>query len=670
MSAQFKLPFEIKFSAKAKGLDQISPSSARKESLVGVDFAMLRKNPASISALAGKRPMRLRLIGVFSLLWVGVLVARMYSLQISDFETWQEWAIKQHVADVEVASERGPVVDRNGKLVAVSVPAESIYIRPRQIKDKQRVTKELSKALGIKPALVGEKIVSKQPFVWVKRQLHRHEAQKITELNLPGVGSVLESRRFYPYNNAASALIGKVGVDGVGLSGIESLYEKQLREEHVKTRAGRDAFGKIIHTGITEPDQPFSPPKGNEVRLTIDADLQIIMDEELELGRKEANAKQAMAVMIDSDTGEIIALSQSPSHNFNNPSKSSKNELRNLLVEAVFEPGSVMKPMVAAAAVDAGVVSASEMINCENGRFPFSKHTIKDVHPSGVISFHDVVVRSSNIGMTKVGIRMGSERLYSYLRKFGFGQSSKLGLPGESAGILRAEPGWSKVDVATHAFGQGVAVTPLQVVRAVAAIANGGILPQLSVVIDEAGLPKGSRIVSEKAAVAAREMMYGVVEDEHGTGSKAVIPGIRVGGKTGTAQKASPTGRGYQAGMYIASFVGFADGTPMGVSRNLTTMVVIDEPHAKSIYGGTLAAPVFQKVMERSFRFLATKNQLGVSSPREPMIVPNEPIEVNDDELFTASYVSGKASKGSSTSRTAAAADTFKVRSITKESDE
>jgi cell division protein FtsI (penicillin-binding protein 3) len=639
MVAQFKLPFDSS-SLEAQRLSEpdVALKSQRKESLVGIDFALLRRQPTSVASLAAKRPMRLRIIGVFALLWTGILVARLYSLQVSDYERWQEWAIKQHVADVEIASERGPIVDRNGKLVAVSVPAESVYIRPRQVKDRHVVLKELSKQLKIKPTLIAEKLDSKQPFVWIKRQIPRHEARKVTELNLPGVGTVLESRRFYPYNNAASALIGKVGLDGTGLSGVESVYEKRLREEHMKTRAGRDAFGKIIHTSGGDASEPFAPPRGHELKLTVDADLQIIMDEELDIGRKEANAKQAMAVMIDSDTGEIIALSQSPSYNFNNPSKTSKNELHNLLVEAVFEPGSVMKPMVAAAAIDAGVVSANELINCENGRFPFSKHTIKDVHPSGIIPFHDVVVRSSNIGMTKVGIRMGSERLYSYLRRFGFGHSSELGLPGESAGILRPEPAWSKVDVATHSFGQGVAVTPLQVVRAVAAIANGGILPELSFVIDEGGIPEGRRIISDKAADAAREMMYGVVEDKHGTGAKAAIPGIRVGGKTGTAQKASQNGRGYQPGSYVASFVGFADGAPLGVGRNLTTMVIIDEPKAKSIYGGTLAAPVFQRVMDRSFRFLSTKSELGVGSNREPMVIPNAPIEIRDEELFTASY--------------------------------
>ena len=626
--------------------DQQPPQRA---ALIGVDFACAHRPSTSSLNLAGRRPMRLRLIGILALGWVGLLVGRLYSLQVSNFEIWQDWAIRQHVAEVEVASERGQVLDRNGKLLAVSVPAESIYVRPRQIKDRPRVVRELAKHLEIKQSQVAERINTKQPFVWIKRQVPRYQAEKVSDLNLLGVGTVLEARRFYPYNQAASALIGKVGIDGTGLSGIESLYEKKLHENHVKTTATRDAFGKIIHIskldvkelGTNEPDTAdgFAPPKGEALKLTIDADLQIIMDEELEIGRKNANAKRAMAVMIDSETGEIIALSQSPSYNFNNPSTDSKNALRNLLVETVFEPGSVMKPIVAAAAIDAGVVTAREKINCENGRFPFSKHTIKDVHPSGVIPFHDVVVRSSNIGMTKVGIKLGSERLYAYLKKFGFGDSSGLALAGETAGILRPEPSWAKVDVATHSFGQGVAVTPLQVVRAVAAIANGGVLPKLSVVIDKDGIPAGERIISEHSASVARDMMYGVVEDQHGTGGKAKIVGLKVGGKTGTAQKANPHGRGYLAGTYVASFVGFVDGAGMGVPRNLTTMVIMDEPNTKSIYGGTLAAPVFQRVMDRTLRFIATRNELGVGSSRSPFIVPERSIDIKEEELFPASYV-------------------------------
>lgn len=617
------------------GLERIR---ATRISLVGLDVGSRRYDESGTGRIVRQRPIRLRLIGVIALLWTGLLVARMYSLQISSFQTWQNWALRQHVTKIEVASERGAILDRNGKSLAVSVPAESLFVRPNLVKNKQEAIAALSEILRIPKNLIQKKLSSNSPFVWIKRQVPRYQAQRVTELKLKGIGSVLESRRFYPYNNAASAVIGKVGIDGDGLSGIERNFEKHLRQEHIETEVSKDALGKVIHTGIGPQGEGFSPPKGSPLQLTLDADIQIIMDEELEKGRRDANAKHAMAVMIDSDTGEVIAMSQSPSYNFNDPSENNARHLRNLLVEAVFEPGSVMKPIVAAAAMDVGVVSPRELIDCENGRFPFSRHVIKDVHPSGLLSFHDVVVRSSNIGMTKVGIRLGSARIYSYLKRFGFGSFSGLGLPGESAGILRREKSWSKVDVATHSFGQGVAVTPLQVVRAIAAIANGGILPALSIVIDDNGLPQGERVVSPSAAAAAREMMYGVVEDEHGTGRRAAIDGIRVGGKTGTAQKASTTGKGYQRGVYVASFVGFADGKSLGVNRNLTTMVMIDEPHAKSIYGGTLAGPVFREIVERSFRLLATKKSLGISRGREPLIVPEQGLPLGEKELRSAAY--------------------------------
>jgi cell division protein FtsI (penicillin-binding protein 3) len=631
----------LRFAGQRRVRGGTKPSSRKSVSggsLVGVDLGGKRGDDRCSLPVIRQRPARLRIIGAVSIVWTGLLIARMYSLQVSSFETWQSWALKQHVTKVQVAAERGAVLDRNGKSFAVSVPTESLYVRPTLIKNKGRTAQVLAKMLSIPQDSINKKLNSKQPFVWIKRQVPRFQAQKITDLKIAGVGSITEARRFYPYNNAASALIGKVGIDGNGLSGIERIFEKHLRQEHVETKVAKDAFGKVIQTGIKGEDGVFSPPRGTSVQLTLDADLQIIMDEELEKGRKSANAKQAMAVMIDSETGEIIAMSQSPSYNFNDASETNARHLRNLLVEAVFEPGSVMKPIVAAAALDAGVVRSTDLIDCENGRFSFSRHVIKDVHPSKVIPFYDVVVRSSNIGMSKIGIRMGPERLFDSLKRFGFGAYSGLGLPGESAGILRRLKLWSKVDVATHSFGQGIAVTPLQIVRAVAAIANGGVLPTLSVVIDEAGLPKGERVISSKAALAARDMMYGVVEDEHGTGKRAAIEGIRVGGKTGTAQKASKNGRGYQRGAYVASFVGFADGSPLGVNRNLTTIVAIDEPNTTSIYGGTLAGPVFRGIVDRSLRFLATKNRLGINRSREPLIVPAENLGLGSKELLNASY--------------------------------
>jgi len=558
---------------------------------------------------ASSRRMRIWAILGGALVWSSLLVWRLYSLQISNFETWQDWALKQHFMEVRLASERGPIYDREGKLLAASVPAGSIYVRPHQVKDKKSTVEQISKLLSIKPKEVEEDLAVEQPFVWIQRQIPRAVAEKVAALKLPGVGFVLESRRVYPYNNAASSLIGKVGVDGMGLSGIEAVYEKRLRGEQVKTRMVRDAFGNMIDVSVQHHDE-FEPPRGTSMQLTIDADLQIIVDEELEAGRLAANADRAMAVMIDADTGEILSMSQAPSTNFNMTKLNPKKDLKNLSVETVFEPGSIFKPLVAAAAIEAGLANPNEMINCEHGVYPFGSHRIRDVHPSDTISFHDVVVRSSNIGMTKIGMRLGADKLYDYLKKLGFGDPSLNILPGETRGILRPVENWSRVDVATHSFGQGVAVTPLQIVRATAAIANGGILPTLKVINDGKAAPS-RRVFSEATAEKVRDMMYGVVTEEHGTGKNADIPGVKVGGKTGTAQKARQDGRGYKAGAYMSSFVGFVDGAVLGVDKKLALIVIVDEPHAKSIYGGVLAAPVFKRIMQRTLHYLTTKEGLN-----------------------------------------------------------
>ncbi|MCO6430904.1 MAG: penicillin-binding protein 2 [Deltaproteobacteria bacterium] len=569
----------------------------------------------------------------FAVVWSLVLLTRLFSLQIANFETWQDWAIKQHFTEIRLASERGPIYDRQGRLMAVSVPAGSVYVRPRQVKDRELTAKKIAELLKVKHERVRSALESSQPFVWVDRQVPRAVAEKVSDLKMPGVGHVLESRRFYPYNSAASTLIGKVGVDGVGLSGIEAVFEEYLHGKNIKTRMVRDAFGNMIQVETDESEE-FAPPKGSPLNLTLDADIQIIVDEEIEAGRLAAKAKNAMAVMIDAQSGEVLALSQAPAVNFNKGKIDPAKDLKNLLLETVFEPGSIFKPIVAAAAIETKMASPREIIDCEGGRFPVGRHTIKDVHPNERISFRDVVVRSSNIGMTKIGMRMGEQKLYEFLRLFGFGQEALNLLPGETSGILRPVESWAKVDVATHSFGQGIAVTPLQVVRATAVIANGGRLPTLQVVQDGSRLAQ-KRIISERTAEAVREMMYGVVEDEHGTGKNAAIAGIRVGGKTGTAQKPNLNGRGYLPGAYMASFVGFTDGAALGVPRTFVLLVIIDEPNAGSIYGGTLAAPVFKRIMQRTLHLLTTKSGLGSGLQR----IPIRPFAGDDSEgLLPAAF--------------------------------
>lgn len=562
------------------------------------------------SLLVSNKIRRERVVVLFILFVVVILViiCKLYVVQLVYPDKYLTIAGRKSFSTYTLASERGKIVDRNEKILAVSVPAASVYIRTKTIKqaDKNKVAELVADALKINPEDVLEKINSSEPFVWVKRQIPRELARRVDQLKLPGVGYFLESKRYYPYNNSGSALIGKVGVDGNGLSGVERTFEESLNKAIRNIQVSKDAHGKIINKSYEETELP----KGDTIELSIDSEYQQIIDQELEAGRMKAKAKAAMAVLADAETGEILAMSQSPSHNFNEVSKDPKNELRNLLVEAVFEPGSIMKPIVTAQAIELGLTKASEIIFCENGKFKFGKHTINDVHPQGKLSVRDIVVRSSNIGMTKLGMRFGMDRLYKSLTDFGFGMPTNLNLDGESNGILRKIKNWSAIDVATHSYGQGVSVTPLQMVRAISAIFNGGYMIDLSLKKLNATQVKRHKILSPNTADEVTEMMYAVVEDEHGTGSKAKIPEVRVGGKTGTAQKASPKG-GYMAKAYISSFIGFADATNLGVKKKLVLLVSIDEPNCGVIYGGALAAPVFQRAMSRILNSEITRFELS-----------------------------------------------------------
>jgi cell division protein FtsI (penicillin-binding protein 3) len=574
---------------------------------VRFDFAARVEKRRGVDELSSHRRKRLAFLKVLSLFWGGLLIWRLFSLQVSDVSFWQNWASKQHQTKMTIASERGPIYDRNQTLLTVSVPAGSVYVRPKQVKDPVATARQVAAVLDISTEKVAAKLRSKSPFVWIQRQVPRVKAVEVAGLELPGVGYFVESRRFYPHNFAASSLLGRVGIDGNGLSGIEAAYEQHLKGDEVKAHLVRDALGKGIRSDRHIGD--FELPKGAPLQLTVDATMQMILDEELESGRRRANAESAMAVMMDADTGEILAMSQAPLVNFNEDGRITRAELRNKVVETVFEPGSIMKPLVTAAAMEMGLVKPDDYIDCEKGHFRFGGRTINDVHGSDVISVHDIVVRSSNIGMTKIGSLLGKQRLYEALRTYGFGDVVNLNLPGQTSGILRHHKGWATVDIATHSFGQGIAVTPLQMVRAVSSIVNGGYLPEVSLLKDKVPSQR-RRILSERTTAAVREMMFGVVEDDRGTARRARMKNVRVGGKTGTAQKARDDGRGYEPGAYIASFVGFVDAKQIGIERKIVLAVIIDEPNTTSIYGGTLAAPVFKRVIKRTLHHLSTSSGL------------------------------------------------------------
>lgn len=570
------------------------------------------KNTAHRIAASEFRRAMLGLLMIATLLYSGLVIWRLYSLQIEQFDRWSDRATRQHFGELKIASERGPIYDRNGKYLAVSVPAGSVYLRPKQLRDRQLTVKKLAEILALPTSEINQKINKESPFVWIKRQVPIEVAERVEELKLGGVGYLVESRRYYPFGQAASRLLGAVGIDGDGLSGLERSHEKLLNTATVTTPVVRDGIGNKIFS-FAPSNEEFELPKGEPLHLTIDSELQLIVDEELEQAKIDANARAAFAVMINAETGEILAMSQAPGINLNDGPKGDQSLLTNLVVESVYEPGSTFKPIIAGIAIENGAVRPTDVLDCNNGSIQVGKYRVRDVHGSGPLTVHDIVVRSSNVGMTKIGMRLGKDLLYQELREFGFGERVNLGLPGGTSGILRDVSGWALIDTATHSFGQGVAVTPLQLVRGISAIANGGILPVLYLDHSKSSAAGAKRVLSPTVAEAVREMMYGVVEDSHGTGKKAQIPGVRIGGKTGTAQKAKPDGRGYDAGKYIASFVGFADANELGVREKLTLLVAVDEPKASSIYGGTLAAPAFQKIIERSLRVLSTRAELKQS---------------------------------------------------------
>ncbi len=602
----------------------------KRVSFIAKDFARRDSINSWKPVHTPRRDLRIRFLCLFCLIWAVAVSVRMYNLQVVDGGKWEDWALRQHFVETGLAPQRGPIQDREGRLMAVSVPAGSVYARPRQVIDKEEAATKLSGLLGIGREAILQRLNSNSPFVWIARQIPRVEAQRVADLELPGVSYLRESRRFYPYNNAASALLGRVGIDGNGLSGVEAMFERRLHGEKVQTVLNRDAFGKFIDVSYSGQGG-FDLPRGDSLTLTLDAGIQLIMDRELEQGMRESRASRAMALMINAKTGEILAMSQTPNLNFNNAVVASKDALKNQVAEAVFEPGSVLKPFVTAVALDKKLIKENELLDCENGVFTFGGHRIRDVKPNKILSVRDVLIRSSNIGMVKIGQRMGKQGVHEALSSFGLGRDSGLNLPGESRGILRNPAGWADVDIATHSFGQGVAVTPLQMVRSISALANGGYLPELKLVINDGRVDNpGTRIVSADTAQKMRSMLIDSVEADYATGKRAAISGIRVGGKTGTAQKAKTNGRGYQKGAYIASFLGFADGSSAGIPQVLSLVVIVDEPRGASIYGGVVAAPIFKSIMEKTFMYLSSREQ-PKQTPTMPLLVDQKPANGKED---------------------------------------
>ncbi|NOT25377.1 MAG: transpeptidase family protein [Acidobacteria bacterium] len=562
--------------------------------------------------------------------WAVSIEARLAYLQVVRHSHYTERAENQQVRTIETAAERGDILDRNGNVLAYSVEVDSIYVVPTEVGDPDAAAAALCRALKDCEArdrsTLAERIRRGRSFAYVRRQVSTEQAERVAALKLEGVGFVKENRRFYPNKELGAHLLGYVGIDNAGLSGLEATYDSLIRG-HSGTMLVQTDARRLVFSRLERP-----PTSGATLELTMDQTLQHIAERELRVGVEENRATGGTAVVMDPLTGEILALANWPSFNPNTYREARPETKRNRGVQDLYEPGSTFKIVTASAAFEEHVVAPDDLIDVSAGRIKIGKtRVINDDHRYGVISFTDVIVKSSNVGAIKAGFKLGPLKLGEYVSKFGFGRRTSPDFPGESSGIVWDPAKLTDSALASLSMGYQVAVTPLQMAVAVSSIANGGSLPEprivRAVIQDDKRTPVPHKVVrntvTANTAAVLTEIMEQVVE--RGTGTRAKIPGFTVAGKTGTAQKVV-SGR-YSRSDYNASFVGFVPSR----KPQFAIVVVVDSPHGKNgYYGGTVAAPIFQRIADAALRLRGVTPSVN---PQPPIIVDprdggNRPLQV------------------------------------------
>jgi cell division protein FtsI (penicillin-binding protein 3) len=544
--------------------------------------------------------------GVVCILF-GALCWRAYVLQVRESDRLKAMAEDQYLKDVELPPKRGRILDRNGVELAASTEVDSVHVNARMLIAADRVADTahlLADALHLDRRDLERKLKARRYFTWVKRRIAPDEARAVRELQLPGVYLDREPRRYYPNRGLAGPLLGWAGLDAVGQEGIELQYDRFLRGTRAQLPGLRDALGRAVLIGGIGDAGDVA---GNDLYTTIDRYIQFRLERALEKGVTSHRAKAGVAVALDPNNGEVLAMAAFPSLNPNEPDGAREHGARNRAVTDPFEPGSTMKSFTIAGALEAGVVRVDEDWWCENGHTQIGGKTIHDAEPIGDVTTTGVLAKSSNICTAKIAAREGRERLREILLRFGFGRPTGVDLPGERAGQIRALDRMGPVETATMAFGQGLTATPLQITAAYAAIANGGVLFRPHVIrrilspegqtVQEAQVV-GRRAISTELAATMRTMLHAVTQ-KGGTAQKLSVPGYLFAGKTGTAQKVDPLTRRYSPTNWAASFVGFA---PYDNPR-VALFVLIDEPQGAH-HGSDVAGPIWQDVMIDAVRWL------------------------------------------------------------------
>lgn len=557
------------------------------------------------------------IIGTFLIAAFLALIVRLGSVQITDHNKYVDLAKQQQSKKTILPARRGMILDRNGTKLAESLQLGTVCAYPPHIKDVKTAAQQLGRVLKLKPSELTHRLVNGGGFVLIKRKVNDKEIDAVEKLSLKGIYVEREYHRFYPNRQLAAHVIGTTDADDAGTYGIELMCNKMLTGEPGYKITGRDA----LQRPITTPDAEFKPPvHGEDVVLTIDANIQRFAEEELEVACKKWAPLNATAIVMDPMTAEVLALANYPTYDPNDPNMHKTKKIpsidlkkhdprKNIAITDCYEPGSIMKPLVVSGVFEQGLARPNEIIFCEDGVWKINSHTMHDAHKGyGNLTVTDVIALSSNIGAAKLGVRLGNEKLYKLLKQFNFGEKTGIELPGESRGIFNPLKSWYESSARNISIGQGIAVTSMQFIAAFCSIPNGGLLLKPRIIMPQAGADDKPavdasgqqvvrRVISERVA---RDIMNPILRKvvTDGTAKSANIEEYEVAGKTGTAQKTE--GKGYSHSKFVASFIAYA---PAERPR-ICVLVAINEPKNGAYYGGVVAAPVVREIIARTLFYL------------------------------------------------------------------
>ena len=566
-----------------------------------------------------------------------VLVGRLFFLQIIDKSDLQAKNLSQVQVDRKLQSPRGTIYDRNGRPLAMSVVTKSLYADPKMIKQSPSEVAELiAPYVTMSKEDIVKSLQEDTAFVWIDRMMEPEKSKAVAQLiedkNLEGLNFVEESKRYYPNGNLAAQVLGFVGTDDKGLDGLEMVLDDELKGGIQKELVATDRKGNAIFGSVLSK---YLPDKGKSVTLTIDASIQFIAERALDKAMEDTGAKHASVIVMDPKNGEILAMANRPSYDPNNYNQSGEEAFKNIAVTNLYEPGSTFKPIIASAALAAGKWKLDTVYN-DKGAFAANGHIIRNWNGEGYgpVRLLDILKYSINTGMAEIGTLTGADILSKYIRDYGFGSETGIELPGEGAGILYNPEDMSKLDVATMSIGQGIAVTPLQMVRAFGALSNGGAMMKPHIIKSysnsqgDVTSTTETSVVGQPVPAETAKTIVDILEKEvsEGGGTKAMVEGYHFGGKTGTAQKLDTKHGGYLDGQYIASFIGFG---PVEDPK-FVVLVVIDDPQKGSYYGSQIVAPVFKDIVSQLVRYYQMSPSVkdgatvaAVPAAKLPAVKPN-----------------------------------------------